>query len=82
MYGLAQIYTGCKCRETWQVAIGQTEDVENDEVYTFLYCTVCGGDGLTEKRDADGTPHYHEVTEEEHRVLSGCYSDESFDDDE
>lgn len=72
MYGLANIYTGCKCGETWNVSTGQTEDVERDEVYHFDYCTVCGGTNLTQKFE-NGLPCMHEITEEEHRVLSGFY---------
>ena len=68
MYGLAQIYTGCKCGETWRVGIGQTEDTENDEIYTFHYCTVCGGDNLTEKKE-NGVPCMHAVTQEEHEEM-------------
>lgn len=75
MYGLAQIYTGCKCGETWQVSQGQTEDIENDEVYTFLYCEICNGTNLTEKKE-NGVPCMHAITQEEHESLMWNSEDE------
>lgn len=59
----AQLYYGCKCGETWQVASHQECDSNNDEVYEILYCTVCNQEVRGEKKDPDGTPHYHALTE-------------------
>lgn len=78
MYGLAQIYTGCKCGETWQVSQGQTEDPENDKVYTLLFCDICGGINLTEKKE-NGVNCMHAVTEEEHQSFLSTMPDDEDD---
>ena len=72
MFGLVQLYTGCKCVETWDVG----HFTEGDE--TYLYCKVCNGTNLTEKKE-NGVPCYHEVTEAEHERLlmeSGDWDEE------
>ncbi|MDO3641952.1 hypothetical protein [Mucilaginibacter sp. L3T2-6] len=61
----AQIYTGCKCGETWRVGHIQDCDISRDKVYTVLQCNVCFGTNLKPKVSDDGVPHYHALTEED-----------------
>lgn len=84
MYGLAQIYTGCKCGETWRVTPQQIIDTERDDVETYLVCDVCGGTVWEEKKE-NGLNCMHALTEEEHLQESGFYDvqdkvDREFDD--
>lgn len=72
MYGLAQIYVGCKCGETWQVAPQEMIDTERDDVEYYLTCDVCG-DSVSGEKKENGIPCMHAVTEEEHLQLSGFY---------
>lgn len=68
MYGLVQIYTGCKCGETWRVNAVEEIDIERDEIYQILYCEVCGSNNLTEKKE-NGIPCMHILTSEEHESI-------------
>lgn len=59
----AQIFTGCKCGETWHVEIVEDIDTERDEIYEYPVCTKCNQP--VHPNMIDGHPCYHALTEEE-----------------
>ncbi len=64
----AQVYIGCKCGETWQVARHAEIDSEKDKTIEILYCTICNTPVTGEKMN-DGVPEMHALTQEDHEFM-------------
>lgn len=65
----AQIYEGCNCKEgTWQVTKVPIIDTERDECHDELMCDVCGQLVTKEKKDEQGRPYMHPLSDEEIRA--------------
>ncbi len=77
----AQIYECSKCGDVWRTYLFDHIDTENDEIHTERHCSGCNGSFLKEKKDANGVPYMHPMTDEEIRhEIDSCsdYLDDNF----
>lgn len=73
----AQIFTGCKCGDTWRVENVEDIDTENDEVYIIPVCKICNQPVY--EKIVNGNPCFHALTDEE--MFWETYNPDAEDDD-
>lgn len=72
----AQIYIGCKCKETYRV--GVHAEHYNDEYYETIYCLMCDQSNLEEKKE-NGINCYQVLSHEEIQEDIDLKNNENYD---